>query len=463
MKFTDYALSWAYSGPFSARPTNSFLPSSGSSFNQKEKVKVCISQDEDKLNGILRNKCQRSCVLYGHLDPNRGDIEKSQRALHFFQSLLGSSLFSLLEALLVTFRSFSSNDSFYKDVLRYIYNPYTLYQSCNAALHFHEHRKKKQKLETKKAEGKQPLEGLFRVFMLVLLLFLVCSAMLRHIMHTFTSIIVVFFSLTFFLLCGWKERKAGSRSEDVSGLSSPSSRISDSLWSVPKIPLLALCLMSLDGVYAVTFSPTPYIFPSYSCKSDFSGAYHNCVLFTDQSVKCWGNNWAGQLGYGNVATRGDGASEMDDNLPFVDVSGSVVSISTGNAHSCVILTDFNVKCWGYNLYGQLGYGDTTQRGDGANEMGSYLPAIDVGSNVFPSFIASGTNHNCIVSLEGQVKCWGRNLDGQLGQGDSNDRGDVPGEMGDYLPFVNLGTSCTVVTDMGVGGFHNCVMCSDGST
>jgi alpha-tubulin suppressor-like RCC1 family protein len=101
-------------------------------------------------------------------------------------------------------------------------------------------------------------------------------------------------------------------------------------------------------------------------------------------MKCWGYNGNGQLGYGDTNARGYDPGEMGDYLGSVNVGGSVSSVSLGYYHACAILTDLSAKCWGYNGYGQLGYGYTTQLGDDANEMGDYLPAINFGMNVLPA-------------------------------------------------------------------------------
>ena len=53
-------------------------------------------------------------------------------------------------------------------------------------------------------------------------------------------------------------------------------------------------------------------------------------------------------------------------------------MSGGGTHTCVLLDNTSLKCWGYNVSGQLGLGDTANRGDGPNEMGDFLPAVDLG-------------------------------------------------------------------------------------
>ena len=80
---------------------------------------------------------------------------------------------------------------------------------------------------------------------------------------------------------------------------------------------------------------------------------------------------------GDTNDRGDGANEMGANLAEVDlglgVGVTVTAITAGSIHMCALLSSGAVKCWGRNNQGQLGFGDTNDRGDGANEMGANLP------------------------------------------------------------------------------------------
>jgi len=192
-----------------------------------------------------------------------------------------------------------------------------------------------------------------------------------------------------------------------------------------------------------TFSPSIYI--PKDCSSRFTFRDHNCILTSSSQLKCWGSGADGRLGYGGTSNRGDSANQMSDYLPFVNVNSNVQSIHAGETHNCVHLSpSFDVKCWGRNNFGQLGYGDNQNRGDGANEMGEYLPTINFGPGVFVSEISSGGNHNLIITDSGQIKAWGYNDDGQLGYGDNQDRGDSANEMSDYLPFVQLGSGRTAI-------------------
>jgi len=173
------------------------------------------------------------------------------------------------------------------------------------------------------------------------------------------------------------------------------------------------------------------------------GASHCCVLSTGGDMKCWGRNDKGQLGYGDSNHRGDQSGEMGDELGVISSFGMEVrEFECGSHTTCVILTDGTLKCWGYGLYGALGLGDADDRGDENDEMGDYLPAVDVGTGFTSSGIHIGGGRpyqfNCVFeesSADLPMKCFGRNDYGQLGYGDKNNRGDGAGEMGDFLPFI----------------------------
>lgn len=190
------------------------------------------------------------------------------------------------------------------------------------------------------------------------------------------------------------------------------------------------------------------------------GAGHTCALMTDGRLKCWGWNEFGQLGQGDTSDRGDGPGEMGNSLPFVKLGNQAIAIAGRSKHTCALLDGGEVKCWGDNSHGQLGLGDTNHRGDEPGEMGNSLPAVDLGTGKTAIAVSGGVRHTCALLAGGSVKCWGQNLHGQLGQGDSSDRGDQPGEMGDNLPAVNLGAGKTAVA-ISADGEHTCALLNDG--
>jgi len=194
-----------------------------------------------------------------------------------------------------------------------------------------------------------------------------------------------------------------------------------------------------------------------------AGAEHACALLDDASAKCWGENFLGQLGLGDTNDRGDGANEMGDDLPVIALGTgrSATAIVAGALHTCAVLDNGSVKCWGYNQYGSLGLGDTDHRGDGGGEMGDALAAVSLGTGRTASALVAGFIHTCAVLDNGSVKCWGGNDNGQLGLGDTAHRGDGGGEMGDALPALALGTGRTAID--GIAGLsHMCVRLDDAS-
>jgi hypothetical protein len=170
-----------------------------------------------------------------------------------------------------------------------------------------------------------------------------------------------------------------------------------------------------------------------------AGFRHTCALLDDGSLRCWGSNAQGQLGYGDVESRGDTPGEVAALAP-VDLgtgrTALAVAVSSDDA-TCAILDNHTVKCWGFNNRGQLGYGDVQARGDGPGEMGDQLPAVALGTGATASAIAAGADTMCVLLVGGGVKCWGYGQFGQLGLGNTATRGDALGEMGDTLPAVPL--------------------------
>jgi alpha-tubulin suppressor-like RCC1 family protein len=174
-----------------------------------------------------------------------------------------------------------------------------------------------------------------------------------------------------------------------------------------------------------------------------AGADHTCAR-DNTGVKCWGLGITGQLGQGSTENRGAGPGIGSvpniSQMPPVDLgSAGAVGVSAGDGHSCALLTNASVKCWGDNVLGELGQGTTTKHGDSGaagHEMGDALPAVDIG--VFPAdAVTTGDDHTCVRLSNGGVKCWGYNNLGQLGQGTFNTIGDGSNEMGNSLATTSL--------------------------
>ncbi|CAE7596298.1 HERC3 [Symbiodinium microadriaticum] len=186
-------------------------------------------------------------------------------------------------------------------------------------------------------------------------------------------------------------------------------------------------------------------------------AYHTCALSAAGGVKCWGHADGGRIGTGDESNRGDGADEMGSSLPELDLGDgrTAAEVAVGIYATCARLDTGAVKCWGVGNNGRLGYGDTIFRGDEANEMGNFLPEVDLGGLSAVQVIA-GNQHFCARLSDGSLKCWGINDAGQLGLGDTNDRGDQADEMGSNLPTVDLGAGRTAV-HVTAGDKHTCAL------
>lgn len=191
------------------------------------------------------------------------------------------------------------------------------------------------------------------------------------------------------------------------------------------------------------------------------GAEHSCALLDDGSVRCWGANDSGQLGLGDVDPRGDVPGEMGASLAAVNLGAGVrvKQIAAGGKHTCALLETGAIKCWGLNSSGQLGLGDNRPRGTTAASMGSALLAVSLGTGRTALSVALGESHTCALLDNRQVKCWGLNAGGQLGLGDNRARGQLASDMGDALPALDFGARVPVA--IAVGKSHSCAILRSG--
>ncbi len=188
------------------------------------------------------------------------------------------------------------------------------------------------------------------------------------------------------------------------------------------------------------------------------GTLHTCAILDDSTLKCWGFNSEGQLGLGNAQTKGILPTQMGDALPAVNVGTGrhATAIACGAAYTCAVLDNGQVRCWGHNVEGQLGQGTVVPYGTSPDDIGDNLPPVSLGTGHTAKAVAAGLYSTCVILDDSTMKCWGANNSGQLGQGDEVSRGDNPGELGDAMPPINLGTGRTV-TQIAVGSHHACAL------
>ena len=189
------------------------------------------------------------------------------------------------------------------------------------------------------------------------------------------------------------------------------------------------------------------------------GYQHTCARLDDGSVKCWGRNQFGQLGYDDKVTRGDGVGPGTETLAAVNLGAgrTAVAITAGDYHTCAILDNGDSKCWGRNKTGELGQGSIVALGDAAGEMAA-LPPIDLGAGRHAIEITAGQAFTCARLDDNSVKCWGRNQSGQLGKGNNVNLGITPGDIAASAP-INFGTGLTPI-QMSLGHYHGCAILLD---
>ena len=145
----------------------------------------------------------------------------------------------------------------------------------------------------------------------------------------------------------------------------------------------------------------------------------------DGTARCWGRNNKGQLGLGHTNDIGD--DETPASLKPIELDGPVTDIVAGSLHTCALL-DGKVRCWGDNKFGQLGYSHTRAVGD--DEPVNTVAAVYLGADAIS--VSAGSYHACVVTKEENVRCWGYNKFGQLGYGHTKTIGDTetPAGSGD---------------------------------
>ena len=176
-----------------------------------------------------------------------------------------------------------------------------------------------------------------------------------------------------------------------------------------------------------------------------AGSLHSCALSTGGGVQCWGDNFSGQLG--NNSSIDSHTPVAVSGLAGVGTLGGVAAIAAGYDYTCALSTGGGVLCWGYNATGQLGNNSTTN---------SLTPVAVSGLASGVVAITVGQGHSCALSTGGGVQCWGRNINGQLGNNsvtESHTPVAVSGPAG-------VGT-LTGVAAITAGDYHTCALSTGG--
>jgi alpha-tubulin suppressor-like RCC1 family protein len=159
-----------------------------------------------------------------------------------------------------------------------------------------------------------------------------------------------------------------------------------------------------DGTHVPSLSPVLVAQLGGVAKSVSPGFQSTCALLDTGKVRCWGNNYAGQLGNGTTINS-------DSPVDVTSLGGVATRITSGTAQACALLSTGAVRCWGDNSSGQLGNGATSS---------AQTTPVDVQlGGIAATEVAAGSKFSCARLVDGTVRCWGANDKGTLGDGTTN--------------------------------------------
>ena len=171
------------------------------------------------------------------------------------------------------------------------------------------------------------------------------------------------------------------------------------------------------------------------------GAQHACAVLGSGAVACWGGNRFGQLGTPTIEAGSHPSPSVVAGLP------PAIGVVAGDSFTCALLRDGTARCWGANSSGELGGGDIDSLPHNVPS-----PVADAsGPLTGLTALVAGGRHACALAAEGQVRCWGADDTGQLGEGSPGS----PRMPATAVPGVAGATA------LAAGGDHACAVLADG--
>ncbi len=190
-----------------------------------------------------------------------------------------------------------------------------------------------------------------------------------------------------------------------------------------------------DGSFG-TVALNPVAVNGLSGATELAAGYgHTCALLSNGTMRCWGENREGQLGNGTITNPGTAQP-----VAVSGISGAT-GMTTGAYHTCALLGNGTVRCWGRNHQGQLGNGTLT----------SASTPVTVSGLTGVVAVSGGGVHTCAVLSDGTVRCWGEGQSGQLGNGTTGTS---------TTPVQVVGINNAV--DVSAGWRHVCAVLGDGT-
>jgi len=216
-----------------------------------------------------------------------------------------------------------------------------------------------------------------------------------------------------------------------------------------------------------TSSPNDGFIKTLAGFSDFAdvtaGGFHTCALAGDGSVWCWGDNTHSQVG--NRTSGQPTSFSSPQQVSLINSTSptlmlpSAISVVAGGYHTCALLMDQSVACWGFNQSGQVD----------AVHAGSDWFQPNVVSGVSGAVaIAAGAYHSCAIDGAGKVICWGYNADLELGVPQPSQGGFAAGNVGSAIiggaitaTQIAGGMGAGMVGTTNYGGYHSCAILTSG--
>lgn len=177
-----------------------------------------------------------------------------------------------------------------------------------------------------------------------------------------------------------------------------------------------------------------------------ASSIHLCVITRERGVRCLGENSSGQLGDGSISNR---AAPID----VVNLAQGVVEITVSTLHTCALLADGRVKCWGNDGNAQLG-----DQFEPAQVTPVDVVGLNTGTAADVTSIAAGWAHTCAVTAAGAAKCWGYDDSGQLG--DNSPYGYIYSPAAVRPRPVDVTSLSTGVRSISTGDKHSCALMAD---
>lgn len=176
--------------------------------------------------------------------------------------------------------------------------------------------------------------------------------------------------------------------------------------------------------------------------------WHSCALRENGTIACWGDNDSGLLGSGHTSEE---LEESAVPVQVVDITDAI-AIAIGKWHSCALREDGTIACWGSDN-GLGRFGEIKSDFQGTAQLGTFPVPVQVTDITDAIAIATGEDHSCVFHQSGKISCWGYNLWGQLGNGQSVLRVSI-------LPVEVVGI--TDATAVSLGLQNSCALHQDGT-